>query len=105
MTNNLIKKISTGIAGIGLGLALLTNACEKSDKTLKDYCSTYTMNVEPNDGYDKYSLMLKEKYPEKLKGIDYRDISIFLKDELNKSKMLMKNGNITLPDYECKIKK
>ncbi len=98
MKNNLIKKISTGI---GLGLILLTNACEKCDKILKDYCSTYTINVEPYDGYDKYSLQLKERYPKTLGNIDYRDISIFLKDELNNGKMLMKNGDITLPDYDC----
>lgn len=101
MTKNLIRKIGTGIAGIGFGLALLTNACERSDKILKNYCGTYTIGVNPEDGYDKYALELKSKYPKVLGHIDYRDISIFLKDELNQSKMLMKNGNITIPDYGC----
>lgn len=108
---NITKKIGTGIVGIGLGLAMLGNVagCKKIEgvfgldtmKRLNGYCSKYQVSVEPYVGYDKYAIQLKDKNKEKLKGIDYRDISMFLENELNQGKMLMKNGAITLPDYDC----
>ncbi len=111
MKNNLITKISKFGAGTVLGLAMLGNVagCKKIEgvfgldtmKRLNSYCSKYQVSVEPYTGYDKYAIELKDKNKEKLKGIDYRDISMFLEDELNQGKMLMKNGAITLPDYDC----
>ncbi|MEK6906351.1 MAG: hypothetical protein AABW81_01880 [Nanoarchaeota archaeon] len=105
MKNNLIKKIGFGI----LSLAVLGNvACKKKEDIygtpeyiLKHPCKTYEISVEPNDGYDKYALIVKKEYSKKLGNIDYQDISIFLKKELNKGKELDIHDNITLPSYDC----
>ncbi|GBE19828.1 MAG TPA: hypothetical protein ENG87_03340 [Candidatus Pacearchaeota archaeon] len=93
-----------GITGIGL-VMLTTGACKRIDdiyfKRFDNPCGTSEMGTVPNMGYDYYAKKLKEEYPERLKGINYKDLSHWLQHDLNDNKRLDKHGTITLPEYDC----
>ena len=96
-----MKNLKKIVFPVMLGLALLTSCGDKPKEILNTYKGTYQKDVQTGAGYQKYAIELKREYPEKLGGLDSRDIYMFLSQELNDNKMLMKDGKAIKPSRKC----
>jgi len=100
LKNKLIITTAIISATLGFGCDLIQDPIYNRS-ILKNYCDKKTEKVVYGMTYWDFAKKLKKENP-KLKDMDTRDVTKYLKDDLNESKELIAGKEIILPMYNCK---